>query len=95
MNNSSNNDSIQKTPDSFKRNYRIGGIAVFDLVLTIIATICIVSLKYDISQRNGIIKIFQLLFYIILFGSTVHKLLHIDTMLNYYIGCSKDPTTLY
>lgn len=87
--------SSKSVPPMLRREYRICGIAVLDFTLTILAAILLVSIKYDVQSREGFMKVIQLLFYLILVGSSVHKLMKVDTMLNYYLGCSDDPTIHY
>jgi len=83
-------------PEVFRRDMRIGGIAVFDFFLTILFVIILTSLKFDIIKDGALnaqyFAVFlQIFIVVIILGIVVHKITGVNTTLNNKLGLSDAP----
>lgn len=77
-----------------KRNFRIGGIAVFDTALTAVAAYAIARYgrKYlpNLNPKTSVATL-QVFIGLVALSIVVHVLIKQKTQLTYYLGLSKSP----
>lgn len=75
------------------RQYKIFGMAIFDWISTFLAGLLLTYLldKYVFIKNNFWELYVWTMIFLIILAIFVHKIMGVDTMLNYYLGLNPKP----
>lgn len=72
------------------RSFRIGGIALFDVLATIVSSFVLSAFIFD-GRKKIMMATMIISILLIIMAIPIHYFLGVKTMLNYYIGLSERP----